>query len=270
MLTESFKFYQGQRPILVSMPHNGSKIPPSIAASMNKSALKSVDTDWYLDRLYKFAIDTGCYCITPFYSRYVIDLNRPETDENLYPGQNTTGLCPTSQFDLQPVYQEGKEPTPEDIQTRVESYWRPYHEKLQSTLNEIKDNFGSVLLFEAHSIKSQVPRFFDGVLPDFNFGNYNQKSCSSSLIEKLESWDCDGYSKVVNGRFKGGYITRAYGRPKEGIHSLQLELSQATYMDEINLSYDTEKANKVEKKLVQMFELFSQFVDSETNETEES
>lgn len=265
MRTDSFEFYQGTRPILISMPHNGSQIPEEISSQMQPDALRSVDTDWYLDRLYQFAIDNGCYCINPTFSRYVIDLNRPEDDENLYPGQDTTGLCPTTQFSRAAIYKEGYQPNEDEVARRVEHYWRPYHNQLQSVLERIREKFGAALLFEAHSIKSVVPRFFDGVLADFNFGNNNQLSCSPALIQALENWSCNGYSKVINGRFKGGYITRAYGKPKSNIHSIQLELSQATYMDETRLSFDESKAKKVSKPLTEMFEIFDDFINKQIN-----
>lgn len=266
MSDEVFKFVEGTRPILISMPHNGIQIPQNLLPSMTESAKTMVDTDWYLDQLYHFAADNGCYLINPKYSRYVIDLNRPQDDKNLYPGQDTTELCPTTQFDKQPIYLFGKEPTEHDISERVEKYWQPYHQKLSSTLAQIKKKFGTALLFEAHSIKSEVPRFFEGILPDFNFGDYNHNSCAKKLIDSITEWCPQGYSKVVNGRFKGGYITRAYGVPEQNVHAVQLELSQATYMDEEKLDYDYEKAERVQPSLEEMFEIFYQFTENYQND----
>jgi len=256
----TFDFKSGNIPILVSMPHNGVKIPKQIQATMTDSALKLTDTDWFLDRLYQFTQELGCYVIEPHYSRYLIDLNRPQDNANLYPGQDTTELCPTTQFDLDPIYLEGQEPNDTEIKNRVQNYWAPYHNRLQSTLKTIKSEYGIAVLFEAHSIKSYVARFFDGKLPDFNFGNLDGQTCSKQLTRKLEDWKPDGYSKVINGRFKGGYITRAYASPERDIHAIQLELSQATYMDEQSLSYSSTKALKVQKSLQQMFDIFKQFV----------
>ncbi len=266
MSNDVFEFVEGDRPILISMPHNGIQIPQNLLPLMTESAKVMVDTDWYLDQLYQFAVNDGCYLINPKYSRYVIDLNRPQDDQNLYPGQDTTELCPTTQFDKQPIYQFGKEPSDLDIGERVEKFWQPYHKKLQTTLAQMKKKFGAALLFEAHSIKSVVPRFFDGKLPDFNFGDYNHNSCSKKLIDQIAGWYPQGYSKVVNGRFKGGYITRAYGLPKEKIHAIQLELSQATYMDEEKLTYDPSKAEQVHPKLKEMFEFFYQFTENYQSE----
>ena len=254
-----FEFNQGTLPILVSMPHNGVEIPQEIADKMMPSALKMIDTDWYMDKVYSFAKDMGCSVIDPLFSRYVIDLNRPDDDHSLYPGADTTELCPTTQFDKQPIYQNGKQPERSEINRRVDTYWRPYHQKLKETLAQLKEQFGFALLFEAHSIKSQVPRFFEGQLPDFNFGNFSQKSSSSQLSEVIQSWQADGYSKAFNGRFKGGYITRHYGNPENDVDSLQLELSQATYMDEDRLSYDQAKAECVIEKIKDLFEKLSEY-----------
>lgn len=250
----TFQLTQGRIPILVSMPHNGVQIPEAITASMTESAKRLTDTDWYLDRLYAFAETMGCYLINPCYSRYVIDLNRPEDDVSLYPGADVTELCPTSQFDRQAIYLPGQNPDQNEIRKRVETYWRPYHQALGETLRQIKNQFGYGLLFEAHSIKSVVPRFFEGSLPDFNFGSFNQQSCSKSLSQLIENWQPQGYSKVVNGRFKGGYITRHYGQPDNLIDAIQLELSQATYMNEADLSYCEIKADKVSLVLQDLFD----------------
>lgn len=236
------------------MPHNGEKIPAEIAENMTASALDVVDTDWYMDKIYHFTKIMGCSVINPYYSRYVIDLNRPENDEPLYPGADTTELCPTTQFDSQSVYLPGKAPSSDDIELRIRNYWQPYHQQLEKSLKQIKAQFGYVLLFEAHSIKSVVPRFFAGKLADFNFGNYNQKTCSNELTQLIKSWDPKEYSKVVNGRFKGGHITRYYADPENQIETLQLELSQATYMNEELLEYNENKANKVIIVIQDLFE----------------
>jgi len=253
-LLKILQYHQGSLPILVSMPHNGQQIPDEIAQTMTESALSLVDTDWYMDKVYAFAKELGCHVISPNYSRYVIDLNRPSDDKSLYPGADTTELCPTTQFDSQAIYKEGKQPTSEEIEMRVNLYWMPYHDQLSSALKQILQKHGYALLFEAHSIKSVVPRFFEGQLPDFNFGNYNECSSSKELTELVEEWSPSGYSKVVNGRFKGGYITRNYGDPSNAIDSLQLELSQATYMNESSLEFDKQKASQVIPVIEELFE----------------
>ncbi|MCW8877241.1 MAG: N-formylglutamate deformylase [Kangiellaceae bacterium] len=261
-MADSFKFIQGNLPILVSMPHNGTEIPDEIAANIETSALKVVDTDWYQEQLYQFAREMGCSLIIPYYSRYVIDLNRPENDENLYPGSDTTGLCPINQFDFKPIYKTDYQLSQVEIERRVNLYWRPYHSTLKEELQKIRQKFGFALLFEAHSIKSVVPRFFEGQLPDFNFGNNNGASCSKSLEAMLEEWQPEGYSKVINGRFKGGYITRAYGKAETDVESLQLELSQFTYMDESTLEIDEEKMLSVVPQLRSLFELLTKYCET--------
>lgn len=244
------------------MPHNGTEIPDEIATNMEPSALKAVDTDWYQEELYRFANEMGCNLIIPRFSRYVIDLNRPENDENLYPGSDTTGLCPINQFDFKRIYKEDYELSQVEIERRINLYWRPYHSTLKEELSRIQHKFGFALLFEAHSIKSMVPRFFEGQLPDFNFGNNNGNSCSKSLEAMLESWQPEGYTKVINGRFKGGYITRAYGKADSSIESLQLELSQATYMNEESLKLDQNKMAFVVPQLKSLFELLRNYCDT--------
>ena len=263
MKSHSFEITLGTKPIFISMPHNGVLVPDDILLNMTNSAKRLVDTDWYLDRLYQFAVDQGCYLIKPKYSRYVIDLNRSDKNENLYPGQNTTELCPTTQFSLESIYRQGYLPEQHEIERRISNYWLPYHSQLKHTLCEIKERFGAVLLFEAHSIKSRVPRFFDGKLPDLNFGTFGGKSCASSLGSNLAEWNPSNYCKVVNGRFKGGYITRAYGDPVNNVHSVQLELSQAAYMNEEKLEFDQKKANRVIPVLQEMFDIFDQFINNE-------
>ncbi|TQV71374.1 N-formylglutamate deformylase [Aliikangiella marina] len=259
-----FNYIEGELPILISIPHNGARIPPQVAAKMRPAALTSVDSDWHLDRLYQFAGDMGCHFLIPEFSRYVIDLNRSSHDDSLYPGADVPGLCPINQFDYQPIYRDGGEPNVDEIARRVETYWRPYHDKLSETLQSLSSRFGYVLLFEAHSIQSQVPRFFEGVLPDFNFGNFDEKSSSEGLTQLVKDWRPEGYSKVFNQRFKGGYITRHYGEPLKNIDSLQLELSQATYMNESTLEYDNVKAGKVQLQLGSLFQSLAQFVREKT------
>ncbi|REL31451.1 N-formylglutamate deformylase [Thalassotalea euphylliae] len=248
-MTESYSLHQGSTPLLISMPHNGQAIPNDIAANMTADGLAVRDTDWHLDKLYDFAEAMGASIIAPKYNRYVIDLNRNPKGVNLYPGANSTELCPTSAFDLSPLYVDGKVPSSAEIERRVELYWQPYHQALANELAAIKQKFGGAVLLEAHSILSHVPRFFDGRLPDFNFGSADGKSCAPTLIEQVEAINFAPYSQVTNGRFKGGYITRTYGNPEQNIHALQLELSQITYMDEQSLSYSSSRAEQVQPKL---------------------
>ncbi|MGH6933480.1 MAG: N-formylglutamate deformylase, partial [Dongiaceae bacterium] len=192
------------------------------------------DTDWHVDRLYDFLDEMGANVIRATHSRYVIDLNRPPDGQLLYPGASNTELCPTSLFDGGPIYGSGRAPDEAVVADRLANYWRPYHDRLSMELAALKRRFGFALLFDAHSIRSVVPRFFEGRLPDINLGTGGGGSAAAGLAATLieAAADAEGYSSVLNGRFKGGYITRQYGRPTDRVHAVQLELSQATYMDE--------------------------------------
>ncbi|SEL49505.1 N-formylglutamate deformylase [Colwellia chukchiensis] len=258
-MSESYSLVKGSVPLLISMPHNGQALPEDIAQVMTDKGREVADTDWYMDRLYAFARELGVYLITPKYNRYVIDLNRDPNGVDLYPGANNTELCPTTAFDLSPLYQAGCEPTAEQISQRVKQYWQPYHDALATTLEQIKAEFGQAVLLEAHSIRSQVPRFFQGQLPDFNFGNADGKSCAPELMSALANLDYAPYSMVCNGRFKGGYITRAFGQPTSNFHAVQLELSQRTYMNEQAMTYDEALAQQVQPKLAALVQTLIAF-----------
>lgn len=248
-----FSLHEGSLPLLISIPHLGTRIPDDIAATMTPVAQRTDDCDWHLDRLYGFAQRLGASILTPSYARYVIDLNRPPDGANLYPGQDTTGLLPVDTFDKEPLYKDGHLPDEAEIGRRRDAYWKPYHEALAGHLAALKAKHGKVLLWEAHSIRSHVPRFFEGRLPDFNFGTANGASAVAGLAEALADLvEQHGgpYTAIANGRFKGGYITRQYGQPAQGVHAVQLELTQITYMEEqMPYAYDETAAAKVEPLL---------------------
>ncbi|MET3107238.1 N-formylglutamate deformylase [Oxalobacteraceae bacterium GrIS 2.11] len=236
-MTTAFHFKAGSAPLLISMPHVGTAIPADLASDMEEIALIRADTDWHLPLLYNMAEQLGASVISAEYSRYVIDLNRPKEDSNLYPGQDTTGLCPIDTFAKQTLYRTGRVPDAASIAQRVEKYWQPYHDQLRSELDRIKQQHGIALLWDAHSIASIVPRFFSGKLPDFNFGTADQKSCDLDLQLAVknciqQSPHAKPYTHIFNGRFKGGHITRHYGQPANQIHAIQLEMSQCVYMEE--------------------------------------
>lgn len=239
-----FSLDRGSVPLLISLPHNGEVLPEQLAERMLPSARRVPDTDWHVAHLYDFAREMGASVLIPVHSRYVVDLNRPPDDTSLYPGQNTTGLCPNRQFSGEPVYREGQEPDPDEIAERVATYWRPYHEALTDEIERIRALHGRCVLWDGHSIRSVVPFLFDGRLPDFNLGTSGGQSCSAELRAKLvgvlES-QAD-YSFVVDGRFKGGYITRHYGNPQKEIDAVQLELAQCNYMDESSFEYAADLA----------------------------
>ena len=251
-----FTLHKGTIPLLVSVPHDGTLVPDDIAARLTDAARKVPDTDWHIARLYGFAREMGASMIVPKYSRYVVDLNRSEDDVSLYPGQNTTGLCPVVRFSGDPVYRQGQEPTAEEIQARVDRFWRPYHEALRAELDRLKQQHGRAVLWEGHSIRGELPFLFDGRLPDLNLGTAGGASCSPALQERLESVlaSQDRYDFVVNGRFKGGHITRHYGDPAGGIEAVQMETSQRTYMDEESFAWDEGKATAMQAVLRRLLE----------------
>ncbi|HEX5755810.1 MAG TPA: N-formylglutamate deformylase [Arenimonas sp.] len=243
--------HRGSAPLLISLPHDGTGLPPELSARLVPAARSAPDTDWFVSRLYDFARELGASILVPHYSRYVIDLNRPPDDVSLYPGQNTTGLCTTVMFTGEPLYLDGQQPSPEEITQRIERYWRPYHQTLQDELARLRAEHGRAVLWEGHSIRGRMPFLFEGQLPEINLGTAAGASCSPALQTRLESIIAaqSDYSWVVNGRFKGGYITRHYGRPDAGIDAIQMELVQATYMNEDAVRYDEAKVAKLQPLL---------------------
>jgi N-formylglutamate deformylase len=248
--------HRGTAPLLVSLPHDGSEIPPAFTGRMVAAACLAPDTDWFVSRIYAFARELGASLLVPRYSRYVVDLNRPPDDVSLYPGQNTTGLCPAVMFSGDALYLPGQAPSRQEIEERVAVYWQPYHRALQDELARLRALHGRVLLWEGHSIRSEVPFLFEGRLPDLNLGTAAGNSCSSGVQARLESILAAqrDYSWVANGRFKGGYITRHYGRPASGVDAVQLELAQPTYMDENAVRYDEARAVRLQALLRELLQ----------------
>lgn len=257
-MTSSYTLHRGTAPLLISLPHDGSHIPDAMAARMQPNARRSVDTDWHVGRLYEpLAIALGASVIRPLASRYVVDLNRPADGQALYPGRRETGLVSTIGFDGEPLYQEGEEPSAEEIQRRVNDYWRPYHHALSQELERVRAAHGRVVLWEGHSIRSRVPMLFEGQLPDINIGTADGASCSPALQAALQTAmeSQSRYSFVINGRFKGGYITRHYGKPETGVQAVQLELAQLNYMDEDSFAYDEARASRLQETIGQLLRL---------------
>lgn len=229
-----FLLHRGHQPLLISAPHHGTEIPDEIAARLRPEARCSPDTDHHVARLYQFARELGASMLVPRWSRYVVDLNRPPDAVPLYPGQLETGLVPTSSFTQEPLYLDGRAPDAAEVRTRVERWWRPYHHALLCELLRLRARHHQVLLWDAHSIISECPMFFAGRLPDINVGTAGGHSADAALTTAVMGVLAaqNRFSHVLNGRFKGGYITRHYGRPAAGLQAVQLELAQCNYMDE--------------------------------------
>ncbi len=257
MNAETFVLHRGNAPLLVSLPHDGSEIPAALAARMTPEARRAPDTDWHVARLYGFARALGASMLVPRFSRYVVDLNRPPDDTSLYPGRNTTGLCPAVRFCNAPVYLDGLAPDEAEVAERVDTYWRPYHDALASELDRLRTAHGRVLLWEGHSIRgSDLPFLFEGRLPDLNLGTADGTTCAPEVQARIERALAtqDRYDYIVNGRFKGGHITRHYGDPAKGIDAVQLETSQRTYMDEDSFEYDEQKATDAQRVIKSLVE----------------
>ena len=222
---------RGTSPVILCFPHVGTDIPPAIRARLNDNGRLVADTDWHLDRLYDGLLP-GATTVRATFHRYVVDANRDPADTSLYPGQKTTTLVPTTDFDGRPIWQDGQEPTAGEIAARLTGYHVPYHAALAAEVERVKSVHGLTVLYDCHSIRSRIPFLFDGTLPDFNVGTNDGQTCSPVI-----GWSAlngaraaDGFTHVLNGRFKGGWTTRHYGQPKMGVHAIQMELAQSTYL----------------------------------------
>jgi N-formylglutamate deformylase len=260
-----FQLLRGRVPLIVSMPHVGTQVPPEIEREFTPVARALTDTDWHVDRLYDFVPELGASVIVARYSRYVIDLNRPPDNASLYPGMTQTGLCPTHSFAGEPLYGSGVDALPDsEIEQRRSRYWQPYHQALGDLVADSRGRLGFAVLLDAHSIRSYVPRLFTGRLPDINIGTDDGRSCSPELILPLLEilGGQSQFTYVVNGRFKGGHITRRHGAPASGVHALQIELTQASYMDEGRASYDEARAAPLRELLQRLVTALLQFSPS--------
>jgi N-formylglutamate deformylase len=250
-----YTLQQGTVPLLVSMPHIGTHIPAELQAQYALRALQVEDTDWHLHTLYNFLEELGASVLTPTTSRYVIDLNRPPDDAPMYPGASNTELCPTHFFTGEPLYLPGQEPAPAERLRRRETYWQPYHSALANELARIKAEHGFALLWDAHSIRTELPWLFEGRLPDLSIGTASGASADARIADAAMQ-ACADYSHistVLNGRFKGGYITRHYGQPSEDVHAIQLEMCQHLYMQEVApYAYDADVASRIQPVLKRM------------------
>ena len=254
---KTFSFYKGNSPLLVSVPHDGRLLSDDIKKSFKEKFLELPDTDWHMNRLYESFRDTRWNIISAHFSRYVVDLNRSSDGTMLYNDYQSTGLCPIKSFSGEHLYSDNNEISELKIKRRVESYWKPYHDKIKQTLESIKSKYGYAILWDAHSIKSRIPNLFEGKLPNLNIGTNSGESCPNSITESIHKVANDsGFSVVINDRFKGGYITRHYGKPAENVFAIQMEIAQRTYMNELTLSYDERLSKKLTPILKLMLDTF--------------
>ena len=253
----TYTLHRGTAPLLVSIPHMGTEIPQDLRGDYVPRALDVEDADWHLDRLYAFARELGASILQPTVARYVIDLNRPPDDAPMYPGASNTELCPTRFFNGDALYREGSAPSPEEKARRRATWWQPYHQALQEELARIRAQHGHVLLWDAHSIRAEIPWLFEGRLPDLNIGTADGKAADAAIAQAVVAAAASDprYTHVLNGRFKGGYITRQYGRPAENVHAVQLEMCQYVYMREAPpWNYEPEQAARVQPVVRAMVE----------------
>lgn len=252
-----FEIRRGSSPVILGLPHTGTDVPPEIAARLNEEGLRLRDTDWHVERLYDGLLPEVTTVRATFH-RYVIDANRDPDGTSLYPGQNTTGLVPTTDFDGQPIWMEGKGPTPEDVAARLAAFHAPYHAALAAEIARVKAIHGTAILYDCHSIRSVVPFLFEGTLPDLNVGTAGGTTCDPR-VEAAAMEACrngPGYTSVLDGRFKGGWTTRHYGRPKEGVHAIQMEIAQSAYLatEAPPFAYDEAKATQLRAVLGPLLE----------------
>lgn len=229
---EPFSVSRGDSCLILTLPHTGTWVPPEVWDTLNSRGRALADTDWHLDRLYAGLVPDVTVVSAGFH-RYVIDANRDPSGASLYPGQNTTGLCPVTDFDGQPIYEDGREPGPDEIERRRLAYHAPYHAAIAAEIERVKARHGVAVLYDCHSIRSHIPFLFEGTLPDFNLGTDNGKTCATTM-EAAALAVCaaaPGFTHVLNGRFRGGWTVRHYGRPGERCHAFQMELAQSLYLE---------------------------------------
>ncbi|MCX8997232.1 N-formylglutamate deformylase [Rhizobiaceae bacterium BDR2-2] len=247
-----FEVEQGTSPVILGLPHTGTEVPPAIWARLNDNGRKLADTDWHIHRLYDGLLSDATTVRATFH-RYVIDANRDPAGGSLYPGQNTTGLIPDTDFDGAAIWKDGSEPNEADIAERLAAFHTPYHAALAAEIARVKALHGFVVLYDCHSIRSHIPFLFEGTLPDFNIGTDGGRTCAPEIeaIAVDVTAKAEGYTSILNGRFKGGWTTRHYGRPETGVHAIQMELAQSTHLatEDLPFAYDEAKAERLRAHL---------------------
>jgi N-formylglutamate amidohydrolase len=255
-----YRYQRADCPVLVSIPHAGVQLPDALGDQLTSAARLLPDTDWFVDRLYDFLAETPVGVLCAEYSRYVVDLNRGRDDAPLYANQLATGLFPERTFADEPIYAAGRQLTAEMKRARIDRFWKPYHDHLARELERLRDQFGFAVLWDAHSVRSRVPRLFDGELPHLNLGTHDGRSCDPRLAAGIMACLSDSnYTVVSNGRFKGGYITQHYGNPADRVHALQLEVAQRCYMHEADSSYAPAAADELRELLSRAFAIIAAF-----------
>jgi formiminoglutamase len=251
---------RGDSPLVLGLPHTGTDIPEDCRARLNDTGRAMADTDWHIDRLYDGLVPDATTVRTPVH-RYVIDVNRDPGGESLYPGQNTTGLCPLTDFDGVPIYLDGHAPEEAEVERRRVAYHAPYHAALEAELQRVRAIHGFAVLYDCHSIRSRIPFLFEGTLPDFNIGTNMGTTCDlqiqAAVLQICKA--ADGYTSILNGRFKGGWTTRHYGRPEDGLHAIQMELAQSTYLasETPPWNYDATRADRLRAHLKTILQTLS-------------
>lgn len=247
-----FEVTQGSSPVILGFPHTGTNVPADIYARLNDNGRILADTDWHIHDLYEGLLDDVTTVRATFH-RYVIDANRDPAGVSLYPGQNTTGLVPETDFGGLPIWKDGETPTEADIAARLRDFHAPYHAALAAEIERVKAIHGIAVLYDCHSIRSHIPFLFEGKLPDFNIGTDNGKTCAPAIEQATVSamGSADGYTSILNGRFKGGWTTRHYGKPETGVHAIQMELAQSTHLatETPPFAYDAIKAGRLRLQL---------------------
>lgn len=241
-----FEVKQGTSPVILGLPHTGTDVPEDIWARLNDNGRILADTDWHIHRLYDGLIGDATMVRATFH-RYCLDANRDPSGTSLYPGQNTTGLIPESDFDGKAIWKDGEAPTKADIADRLARFHAPYHAALAAEIERVQSIHGVAILYDCHSIRSHIPFLFEGKLPDFNIGTDGGKTCDPGIeaIAVDVTARAEGYTSILNGRFKGGWTTRHYGRPETGVHAIQMELAQSTHLasETPPFAYDQAKAD---------------------------
>ena len=275
-MTGWLEIHRGDLPLVVSFPHTGTDIPPEIEDRLASPWRARQDTDWWVHRLYDFAREMGATTVRTGISRTVIDVNRDPSGASLYPGQATTELCPLTTFDGERLYEPGREPDTVEIASRRARYFDPYHAAVSAELARVRALHGCVVLYDAHSIRSRVPRLFTGELPQLNIGTNSGASCDETLTRAMEGvCEGSGFSGVTDGRFRGGWTTRHYGCPSRGVHAVQMELACRGYLDEPDVlgqdnwppEYDAARAEPQRTLLAQVLRACIDFAHSRSGDS---